>query len=42
MNTSRTLAWPRLGVMVHELGLGPDETERLVTLLQRFGCLGVV
>lgn len=41
MNASRTLAWPRLGAMAHELGLGPDETERLVSLLQRFG-LGAV
>ena len=41
MNASRTLARPRLGAMAHELGLGPDETERLVFLLQRFG-LGAV
>jgi sugar phosphate isomerase/epimerase len=29
--------WPRVGAMAHELGLRPDETERLVSLLQSFG-----
>lgn len=33
--------WPRLGVMAHELGVLPHETERLVSLLQTFGVSAV-
>lgn len=29
--------WPRVGIMVHELGVRPHETERMVSLLQNFG-----
>src|SRR5260370_37668297 len=41
MKASRTLAWPRLGAMAHELAIRPDETERLVSLLQSFGLSAV-
>jgi len=37
----QTATWPRLGIMAHELGLNPDEGERLVSLLQNWG-LGAV
>jgi sugar phosphate isomerase/epimerase len=33
--------WPRVGMMAHELGVRPQETERLVSLLQNFGVSAV-
>lgn len=41
MKADSSEAWPRLGAMAHELGLRSDETERLVSLLQRFGLSAV-
>jgi sugar phosphate isomerase/epimerase len=41
MKAARTPVWPRLGVMAHELGLRPGETESLISLLQGFGMRAV-
>ena len=41
MKTTLPGMWPRVGMMAHELGVRPHETERLVSLLQNFGVSAV-